>query len=96
MELYVGLDVSLKETSICVVDRDGTIVAESTVLSDPDSIADYLEDKAHDLTRVGLESGPTSTWLWHELKELGFPVICIDASHSVRCLSCPFAEGAAL
>ena len=67
VELYVGLDVSLMETSICVVDRDGTIVAESTVVSDPSSIADYLEDKARDVTRVGLESGPTSTWLWHEL-----------------------------
>jgi transposase len=87
VELYVGLDVSLMETSICVVDRDGTIVAESTVVSDPSSIADYLEDKARDVTRVGLESGPTSTWLWHELKALGFPVVCIDARHAKAALA---------
>jgi transposase len=87
MELFVGLDVSLMETSICVVDRDGTIVEEGTVLSNPGSIADYLEDKTHDVTRVGLESGPTSTWLWHELKALGFPVICIDARHAKAALA---------
>jgi transposase len=31
---------------------------------------------------VGLESGPTTTWLWSELKRLGIPVICIDARHA--------------
>ena len=35
MEHYVGLDVSLKETSICVVDGSGRIVSEGTVISEP-------------------------------------------------------------
>ena len=87
MELYVGLDVSLKETSICVMDRDGAIVMEGTVLSEPKAIAGYLAAEAHDISRVGLESGPTSTWLWHELKALGFPVICIDARHAKAALA---------
>lgn len=82
MELYVGLDVSLKETSICVMDRDGAIVTEGTVLSEPKAIAGYLAAEAPGAVRIGLESGPTSTWLWHELKALGFPVICIDARHA--------------
>lgn len=87
MELYVGLDVSLMETSICVVDRDGTIVDEGTVLSEPKAIVRYFANKAHEVSRIGLESGPTSTWLWHELKALGFPVICIDARHAKAALA---------
>ncbi len=87
MELYVGLDVSLKETSICVVDRDGTIMAEGTVISEPEAIASYLASEAHGACRVGLESGPTSTWLWHELKALGLPIICIDARHAKAALA---------
>ncbi len=87
MELFVGLDVSLMETSICVVDRDGTIVDEGKVLSEPKAIARYFANKAHEVSRIGLESGPTSTWLWHELKALGFPVICIDARHAKAALA---------
>ena len=84
MEQYVGLDVSLKETSICVVDGDGEIVCEGTVLSEPEAIAEFVKAKAPDAKRIGLETGPTSTWLWHELRALGLPVICIDARHAKR------------
>jgi transposase len=87
MELYVGLDVSLKETSICVVDGSGEIVAEGTGLSEPLAIAAFLKAKAGNAKRIGLESGPTSTWLWHELRALGFPVVCIDARHAKAALS---------
>ena len=87
MELYVGLDVSLKETSICVMDRDGAVVAEGSALSNPKAIADYIACEAPGACRIGLESGPTSTWLWHEFKALGLPVICIDARHAKAALA---------
>jgi transposase len=87
MELYVGMDVSLKETSICVVDGHGEVVSEGSVTSNPEVIASFLADKAPDAVRIGLESGPTSTWLWHELRALGLPVICIDARHAKAALS---------
>ncbi|HTO67239.1 MAG TPA: IS110 family transposase [Bradyrhizobium sp.] len=87
MEVYVGLDVSLKETSICVVDGSGTVVSEGTVLSEPSALGEFLRNKAGSAKRIGLETGPTSTWLWHELKALGFPVICIDARHAKAALS---------
>jgi transposase len=87
MELYVGLDVSLKETSICVVDGSGRIVSEGTVLSEPAAIAAFIKAKAGSALRIGLETGPTTTWLWHELRALGFPVICIDARHAKAALS---------
>ena len=87
MELYVGLDVSLMETSICVVDRNGAVIAESTAMSNPEAIANYVMSEAPGAVRIGLESGPTSTWLWHELKALGLPVICIDARHAKAALA---------
>jgi transposase len=87
MELYVGLDVSLKETSICVVDGSGEIVCEGAVLSEPEAIAEFVKTEAPQAKRIGLETGPTSTWLWHELRALGLPVICIDARHAKAALS---------
>ena len=82
MEYYVGLDVSLKQTSICVVDQTGSVVREGVVDSDPEAISVYVRSKAPGAVRIGLETGPTSTWLWTELKRLGLPVICIDARHA--------------
>ncbi len=87
MELYVGMDVSLEETSICVVDGDGDIVCEGTVISEPEAIAAFITAKAAGAKRIGLETGPTTTWLWHELRALGLPVICIDARHAKAALS---------
>jgi len=87
MELYVGMDVSLKETSICVVDGSGEIVSEGTVISEPSAIAEFVKAKAAGVVRIGLETGPTTTWLWHELRALGLPVICIDARHAKAALS---------
>ena len=87
MELYVGMDVSLKETSICVVDDDGEIQCEGTVISEPEAIARFIKAKADGAKRIGLETGPTTTWLWHELRARGLPVICIDARHAKAALS---------
>ncbi len=87
MERYVGMDVSLKETSICVVDGSGQIVSEGTVISEPEAIAAFIKTKAAGAKRIGLETGPTTTWLWHELRALGLPVICIDARHAKAAVS---------
>ncbi|MFQ5626535.1 MAG: transposase, partial [Methyloligellaceae bacterium] len=83
---YVGLDVSLKKTAICVVDCAGRVLSEGSVDSDPGTIAEFVEKKAPDAVRIGLESGPTSTWLWTELNARGLPVICIDARHAKAAL----------
>jgi transposase len=68
MEYYVGLDVSLKQTSICVVNETGSVVREGVVDSDPEAIAAFVRLHAAGALRIGLETGPTSTWLWTELK----------------------------
>ncbi len=76
MKSYVGLDVSLKQTSICVVDESGSVVREGVVISDPEAIAAFVRLNAPGAARIGLETGPTTTWLWTELKRLDLPVIC--------------------
>ena len=87
MDSYVGLDVSLREVSACVVDEAGTIQFERTLAADPDVIAAWVHAQAPTVRRVGLESGPTSAWLWRELAKRGLPVICIDARHAKAALS---------
>ena len=86
MEHYVGLDVSLKLTAICIVDRTGKIQREGVVQSDPEAIAAFIKSNAPHVARIGLETGATSTWLWTELNKLGLPVICIDARHAKAAL----------
>src|SRR5215510_6019451 len=86
MEHYVGLDVSLKLTAICIVDRTGKIEREGVVASDPKTIAAFIKSHAPHVARVGLETGATSTWLWTELNKMGLPAICIDARHAKAAL----------
>src|SRR5512134_2627522 len=69
MEQYVGLDVSLKETSLCVVDQTGTTLWQGKCASTPECIAAVLARRAPGATRIGLESGLLSTWHWHALKK---------------------------
>ena len=85
-EHYVGLDVSLKLTAICIVDRTGKIQREGVVHSDPEAIAAFIKSNAPHVARIGLEAGATSTWLWTELNKMGLPVICIDARHAKAAL----------
>ena len=87
MEQYVGLDVSLELTSICIVDGSGKTLWQGKCASTPEAIASILRTKAAKAVRVGLESGPLSTWHWHELRKLGLPVVCLDARHAKAALS---------
>ena len=86
MEHYVGLDVSLRLTAICIVDRTGKIEREGVVASNPEAIAAFVKSHAPQVARIGLETGATSTWLWTELNKMGLPVICIDARHAKAAL----------
>jgi transposase len=82
MKHYVGLDVSVKETSICIVDEAGKICREVKVTSHPEDMLHVLQDPAWDLARVGLEAGPLSQWLFCGLAEAGLPVVCIETRHA--------------
>ncbi len=86
MEQFVGLDVSQDFTHLCVVDSNGKTIWQGKCASTPDHIAETLRAKAPDAARIGLESGPLSTWHWHSLKDMGFPIICLDAKHAQAAL----------
>jgi transposase len=87
---YCGLDVSLRKTSICIVDRDGAIVKETVVASDPEAIGHALRESGCPLERVGVEAGSTSSWLLAGLRAQGWPVVCIDARHAAAALQAGF------
>ena len=87
MKQYVGLDVSQKETSVCVVDQAGRSVYEGRVKSDPGALTELLRKRAPAAERIGFETGAMASWLWHELRRVDLPVVCIDARHAHAALS---------
>jgi transposase len=66
MEHFAGLDVSVKETSICIVEDTGKIVREVKVASEPDALLQVLKTSAYRFKRIGLEVGPLSQWLYRK------------------------------
>ena len=87
MEFFVGLDVSVKTTSICVMDAAGTIIREGKAESSPEAISAFLAAADRHYVRVGLEAGPLCQWLYAGLTKAGFPVICIETRHAQAVLS---------
>jgi transposase len=84
---YVGLDVAQKETSVCVLDETGRIIYVGTARSEPGALTKLLRKKAPNAERVGFETGAMASWLWHELRRVGLPVVCVDARHAHAALS---------
>jgi transposase len=81
MDHFAGLDVSVKETSLCIVDDAGRIVREVKVASEPEALLAMLTNPACHFKRIGLEAGPLSQWLFNALAEAGLPVICVETRH---------------
>ena len=81
MDHFAGLDVSVKETSVCIVDDSGRIVREVRVASEPEALLPVLTNPAYHFKRIGLEAGPLSQWLFGALAEAGLPVICVETRH---------------
>src|ERR1700716_1464355 len=81
MDYFAGLDVSVKETSVCIVDDAGRIVREVRLASEPEALLAVLTNSAYRFKRIGLEAGPLSQWLFSALVEAGLPVICVETRH---------------
>ena len=82
MTHYVGLDVSQKLTAICVVDDTGRRLWRGQSTSDPEQIERTLRRHGGDKPRIGIETGPMTPWLVHELRGRGLDVTCLDARRS--------------
>jgi transposase len=81
MDHFAGLDVSVKETSVCIVDDTGRIIREVKVASEPEALLPVLKNGGYHFKRIGLEAGPLSQWLFSALAEVGLPVICVETRH---------------
>jgi len=82
MKYFVGLDVSLDETHICIVDDDGKIIKQTKAVTDPKIIAEALAPYAGDVRRVGIEASSLGAWLHDELTDRGLPAVVIEAQHA--------------
>lgn len=81
MEHYAGIDVSLESSSVCVVDAGGKIVREGKVASDPAALIAWFGSLGFELTRIGLEAGPQSQWLFAGMREAGLAVELLETRH---------------
>ncbi len=81
MEHYAGIDVSLDLSSLCVVDATGRIIREVKVASEPEALITWFRELGLALTRIGLEAGPLSQWLYATMRDAGFPVELLETRH---------------
>ena len=81
MDHFAGLDVSVKETSVCIVDDTGRVVREAKVASEPEALLQVLSNPAYHFKRIGLEAGPLSQWLFSAFAEASLPAICVETRH---------------
>ena len=86
MDQYVGLDVSLKETSICVIDGDGKRIWQGKCASHPEDLEEVIRKRAPQAVRIAIETGPLCVWHWHALRQANLPVVCLHARHAKAAL----------
>ena len=82
MDHYAGIDVSLECSSVCVVDANGKIVREAKVASEAEALIGWLRSLGFQLTRIGLEAGPLSQWLYAAMKKAGLAVELLETRHA--------------
>ena len=87
MDHYAGIDVSLEQSSLCIVDATGRIVREAKVASEPEALITFLRGLALPLVRIGLEAGPLSQWLQAALVKAGFEAVLLETRHVKAALS---------
>ena len=87
MEHFAGIDVSLEQSSVCVVDSTGKIVREVKVASEPEALIRFFGGLEIEVTRIGLEAGPLSQWLHAGLVAAGFEVVLLETRHVKAALS---------
>lgn len=81
MKYYAGIDVSLEQASVCVVEGSGKVVREARVASEPEALIGWFGGLGLELERIGLEAGPLSQWLYGALKRAGLCVELLETRH---------------
>ena len=83
MQYDAGIDVSLEQSSVCVVDAAGKITKEAKIASDPCVLATFFKGLGFPVTRIGFEAGPLSHWLYAGLTQAGFDVVLLETRQFV-------------
>ena len=78
MDVYIGLDVSLASTAVCVLDKKGEIVTEAQVASTPEALVLFMAKLPHEIAAIGLEAGPLSHWLHKGMSDAGFEPVLME------------------
>lgn len=78
MDYFIGLDVSLASTAICVLNAHGKVVKEIKVETEPEALAAFLRSLSANVIVIGLEAGPMSQWLHKHLMEGGFEIVLME------------------
>src|SRR5436853_1117046 len=81
MDHYAGIDVSLECSSVCIVEANGKIVREHKVASEPEALIAWFGSPGLGLTRIGLEAGPLSQWLYAAMRAAGPAVELLETRH---------------
>jgi transposase len=81
MEYYAGIDVSLEASSVCVVSNSGKIIREAKVASEPSALIAWFASVAVEFSRIGLEAGPLSQWLYAAMRDSGLAVELLETRH---------------
>lgn len=87
MTKYIGLDVSLEDTHICIIDEDGKTLSRLIARTEPDELAQAIKEHAPSVKTIILETGGLSSWLQQGLAKHGLPAVIVDARHAKQALS---------
>jgi len=87
MNHYAAIDVSLELSSVCIVDTTGKVVKEAKVETHPEALVKFFRDTGLTFTRIGLEAGPLSQWLYEGLSAAGFEMVLMETRRVKAALS---------
>jgi transposase len=87
MAYYVGVDVGLRASSLCIVDELGAVCLERTAPSEVEEIASVIRGFTERVEGLALETGNLAPWLATGLRAKGFRVVVLEARQVKTTLS---------
>ena len=79
MNVFIGLDVSLRSVAMCVLSTEGDLIEETYLDCEVEAISDHIRTRGYSVGRIGFEAGTMSQALFHGLTAEGFDVVCMES-----------------
>ena len=86
MTYFAGLDISLQETAVCILDQDGNIQKEASIPTDPQSLIEFFQSLPFPIEKVGMEACTFAAWLHDGLTDAGYETVCMNAAHTAAAI----------